>query len=476
VAVLAFTDLSPKHDQDYFSDGMAEEILNALVQIQDLRVAGRTSSFFYKGRNEDLRTIGKALGVANVLEGSVRTQGNRVRITAQLVRSSDGIHRWSKTYDGTLDDVFKLQDQIARAIADELKPVLEGTQKTVLVQQATTSPEAYALYLRATEVLNLRDYARAADAVAWLEQALVLDPKFVRAQSQLALLQMVVNIRDPRNAAEAERHARIAIAMDPTLAQPVYVLGLIRRFARNYVDARPYLERALRMAPRDASTHMYLGQWLIVTGYTKQGIAELERAIAIDPMLPNAVNWLGYQALYAGDIARAETLFQRTDALGLSLAKSGLGEIALARGNAAEARRLMAIPSRGNPSRCGSAGPVPIDTVLAGAIDGDAAAQARALQLVEQCLATHPDPVPAWTVLSLLRLKQHARGLEVFAGKTSQDDAGIAFRIWSPDGAPVRRLPQFADAARRIGWTAAWDKYGPPDTCTRSSPGRYACR
>ena len=176
IAVLAFTDLSPKHDQDYFSDGMSEEILNALAQIRDLRVAGRTSAFFYKGRNEDLRSIGKALGVAHILEGSVRTQGEKVRITAQLIRSADGIHLWSHTYDGDLSNVFTLQDQIARAIADELQVVLEGEQKTQLVAQATTSPEAYQLYLRASEVLNKRDYMRAKDAVAWLEQALKLDP------------------------------------------------------------------------------------------------------------------------------------------------------------------------------------------------------------------------------------------------------------------------------------------------------------
>jgi TolB-like protein len=151
IAVLAFTDLSPKHDQDYFSDGVSEEILNALVRVQDLKVAGRTSSFYYKGKNVDLRTIGKALGVAHVLEGSVRTQGERVRITAQLIRTTDGIHLWSKDFDGTLDDVFKLQDRVARAIVDELKPMLVGDQKTQLVAQATSDPEAYRLYLQASE-------------------------------------------------------------------------------------------------------------------------------------------------------------------------------------------------------------------------------------------------------------------------------------------------------------------------------------
>src|SRR5471032_241986 len=129
IAVLPFTDLSPAHDQEYFSDGMAEEILDALAQVTDLKVAGRTSSFYFKDKNEDLRAIGKALGVANILEGSVRKQGDKVRITAQLIRTEGGFHLWSESYDGSMTNVFELQERIARAIADQLKVVLVGDQK-----------------------------------------------------------------------------------------------------------------------------------------------------------------------------------------------------------------------------------------------------------------------------------------------------------------------------------------------------------
>jgi TolB-like protein len=475
IAVLAFTDLSPKHDQDYFSDGMSEEILNALAQVRDLRVAGRTSSFFYKGRNADLRTIAKALGVAHVLEGSVRTQGNRVRITAQLIRGSDGIHLWSKQYDGEMTDVFKLQDQIARAIADELQVALVGTQKSQLVAEATRNPEAYRLFLRASEVLHKRDYARAKEAIAWLEEAIALDPSFVRAQSQLALLQMVVNVRDPQHIAEGEKHARAALAKDPNLAQAVYVLGLVERYKRRFAQSRPWFERAVQMQPRDASAHMYLGQGLIINGHTKAGIAELDRAIAIDPMLPNAVNWRAYQYLFAGDIDNAQALFARTDSLGLTLAKQGLGDLQALRGNFVEARRLMAMSPKTNPALCGMTGPAQYDALYAGTVGGDAAAQARSMQMIDACLATEPDEVPAWTVVSLMRLKQHARALEVFAAHMTSDDAGVALRVWAPDAAPMRRLPQFSDAAERIGWVDAWEKYGPPDRCERTAPRQYRC-
>ena len=476
IAVLAFTDLSPKHDQDYFSDGVSEEILNALSRVQDLKVAGRTSSFYYKGKNVDLRSIGTALGVAHVLEGSVRTQGQQVRITAQLIRTSDGFHLWSKNFDGELTDVFKLQDQVARAIVDELKPMLEGSQKTTLVAQATNDPEAYRLYLRATELLNRRDYAHAQDAIDWLEEALRRDPKFVRAQSQLALVHMVVNIRDEKSAAEAERHARAAMAADPLLAQPVYVLGLVHRYARRHAEARPFFDRAVAMEPRDPSTHMYLGQWLIVNGYTRQGIAELDRAIALDPMLPNAVNWRGYQYLYSGDLDSAQALFERTTALGLSLAKSGLGELARARGDFPAARRLFADALNASRNACGTAAPDQFERLTDGFFGADAAAQARSRAVVDDCVASRPAFTPAWAIIALMRLGDHERALALYARQPSSDDSGVAMRVWGPDGAPVRTLPGFNAAADKLGFVDAWEKFGPPDLCTRTAPRTYACR
>jgi TolB-like protein len=160
IAVLAFADLSPDRDQEYFGDGIAEEILNALVRLPGLRVAGRTSSFHFKGRNEDLRTIGATLGVAHILEGSVRKQGERLRITAQLVRSADGFHLWSETYDGTDADIFALQERIAREVTRELKVALGTREDQRLVNAGTANPEAYALYLRATGIFNRREAER----------------------------------------------------------------------------------------------------------------------------------------------------------------------------------------------------------------------------------------------------------------------------------------------------------------------------
>ena len=186
IAVLPFTDLSPAHDQEYFSDGMAEEILDALAQLSDLKVTGRTSSFYFKGKNEDLRTIGKAFGVANILEGSVRKQGEKVRITAQLIQTETGFHLWSESYDGNLTDVFELQERIARAIAEHLKVVLIGDQKTRLAQKGTQSTEAHQQYLRGQFFWHQRGYQNLQNAVTAYKAALVADPDYADAWAGLA--------------------------------------------------------------------------------------------------------------------------------------------------------------------------------------------------------------------------------------------------------------------------------------------------
>ena len=215
--MLAFADLSPQHDQDYFSDGIAEEILNALAQVKDLKVAGRTSSFSFKGKNEDLRIIGATLGVAHVLEGSVRKQGDKVRITAQLIRSKDGFHLWSETYDGDLKDVFALQERIAQSITEKLAVVLSGKQAAQLVNAGTSNPEAYALYLKATATFDKRDGAHMPEAIKQLQQAVALDPGYARAYSRLATLQAILPTYVPSELAH-RRRIRLPVAQSSSSA------------------------------------------------------------------------------------------------------------------------------------------------------------------------------------------------------------------------------------------------------------------
>ncbi|MFU8878508.1 MAG: hypothetical protein ACNA7E_10230, partial [Wenzhouxiangellaceae bacterium] len=233
IAVLPFADLSPEGDQQYFSDGIAEEILNLLAQVRDLTVIGRTSSFAFKGKNVDLREIGETLGVAYLLEGSVRKAGDDLRITAQLVRTDTGAHLWSESYDRRLENVFAIQSEIATAIADALRVSLVGGDDAAPVAQIAASIPAYERFLQARRLIQGRTRAGIEAARALLDEAMALDPDYApahaaAAQAVLLLAASPTSYGDiPLDQAVAEAQPLIdrALALDPNLAEAHAVQG-----------------------------------------------------------------------------------------------------------------------------------------------------------------------------------------------------------------------------------------------------------
>ncbi len=476
IAVLAFENMSSDKDNEYFSDGIAEEILNSLSKVEDLRVAGRTSSFSFKGRHVDLREIGTTLGVAHVLEGSVRKQGDKVRITAQLIRSADGIHLWSETYDGTLDDVFALQEKIARAITRELKVVLSGEQATRLVNAGTENTDAYALYLQASAIFNNRNGARYHDAIAALGKATTLDPSYARAYARLASLYVVLpNYAEVDVIAVQEellRYARKASELDPTLAEPYAAIGFsYGKFARRLVDQRKAFDRALELDPDDATANFWFGLSLIKAGYRERGLALIDRALVNDPMLPNALRWRGILYFYAGDIDRAEQFLDRARDAGLTFADYSLAEIVDSRGNKSEALKLAIKGSEAFFSRLS----VPERIVLAEGLYADAAARERALAFVETYLAQPHKSLYGQFLALLVRLNEPARALAVVRTTQTSDTTDFFVQLWSPQGRPVRLLPGFNDFLGEFGFIELWDEYGAPDLCRKNAKGEYVC-
>ena len=475
IAVLPFTDLSPTHDQEYFSDGMAEEILNALAKVKELKVAGRTSSFSFKGKNADMRIIGKALAVATVLEGSVRKQGEKVRITAQLIQAEDGYHLWSESYDGDLSDVFELQERIARAITDQLKVVLQGDQQVRLVPVATTNPEAYALYLQATGIFNRREGPRFPEAIAELDQALKLDPKFARAHSRLAAIHALEPVYVPSMAdqslAAAEREAALAIELDPTLAEPHAVLAIAYNQRAHYTDGRAAIERALAIDPDDVTANFWAGVGSVNTGYTAQGSASLDHVLSIDPLMPNALLWRGIQYVYAGDIDRAEVLIRRAADTGLLHSGVGMHMVLAARGDKPGAIKQLADGLR----VLGAGLPAEAADTIASGVYGDAAAHAKALALIDSYLSTHQQYIPGILSYSLLLMGEYDRALALIARRVSSNDAVYFHFLWSPQGRAIRAKPEFAAFIKKSGLTDLWDKYGAPDACRREGAGEYVC-
>lgn len=471
IAVLPFVDLSPAHDQEYFSDGIAEEILNALVKLKGLKVAGRTSSFSFKGRNEDLRNVGRMLSVAHVLEGSVRKHGDRVRITVQLIQTCDGYHLWSEKFDGDLSDVFELQERIAHAIARELDVLLHGQQR--LVPVATTDPEAYALYLEASSIYNRRDVAHLAQAAEMLTQAIALDPRFARAHARLAAVHALQSNSSGADmdviVATVMKEAAQASALDPGLGEPYTAIAVACHHAHRFIEGRGALETAQKLQPDDAAVWYWSGTLLLMDGYAALACEWLDRCLSLDPLYPAAMLWRGVGYLMAGDFNHAERLFEQARGAGLVHAGLSMHEITAAQGHPREAAvqlaRGMVFLAAGLPKET-------LD-VLAHGVYGDGADRARALALIDEFVTTRPASLPGAIPYALLLMGETTRALDLGRRWRSANDVLYYHRLWMPAMRSARGSPQFHAFVREMGLVALWDRYGPPDGAQRDVAGEY---
>ena len=307
IAVLPFVSMSSDPENEYFTDGITEEILNALVKFDDLKVTARTSSFVFKGKHEDVREIGRTLDVGAVLEGSVRKAGNRVRITAQLVDTADGYHLFSNSYDRVLEDIFAVQDEIARTIARELRvlfPVV-GARTPTTVRKPTESSEAYSLYLRGLHYWNQWTPNTTQEALGHFRDALTLDPDFALAYTGVArcYTHLGTSGRLPGEEAypAAQEAAQRAIELNPEIAESHISLGLVRLFYDwDLAAARSFLERAIELNPGSAEARHWAGTCYTASGHFDELLETAEVAASLDPLSLLALDALGSAHLVAG--------------------------------------------------------------------------------------------------------------------------------------------------------------------------------
>jgi TolB-like protein len=321
IAVLPFTDMSPGKDQEYFADGVAEEILNSLAQVEGLRVAGRTSSFAFKGKGEDVAAIAKRLRVTSVLEGSVRKEGNRVRITAQLVNAAEGYHLWSRTFERDLSDVFAVQDDIARAVAEALQVRLQPSWETSIRGRRTASPDAYEHYLRAVLLLGRYRLRDTVQAQAELGQAVELDPGYGLAWSELGtawalLSDWAAPAEQPGLQRRAMEAADKGVELAPDQADAWARRGLLKmQVAWDWGGAAGDIERALAIKPRDVSANEARSRLLSVRGQLPEAITLASRVASLDPL--SLSGWLRLHTLQvaSGDATRAREALAQAEAV-----------------------------------------------------------------------------------------------------------------------------------------------------------------
>jgi len=473
-AVLPFVNMSSDPEQEYFSDGLSEEILNLLAKIPSLKVIGRTSSFAFKGKNEDLRLIGQALGVNTVLEGSVRKSGHEIRITAQLIDVSDGAHIWSETYNRTLNDIFAVQDDVAAAIIDALQ-IHIGTNPTR--GRPTENTEAYALFLRARASLTAWETGNAIELV---REAIELDPKFAEAYELLANVYWSQGGTDVKSA-EAQKlmgeAAAKALAIDPDLvfAQALYESGNLDTYS--YLGEIEALERAVREQPGNPATLGALIYDLMEAGYLREALHLAERLVELEP-LSLVANQRLFESLYAvGRTSDAIAAMERTGQLNLGGMNWAFGVVNLAetRDDIAIANFEADLEQRGLPGNW-------VRELVTSARD-PATGQAYLDRRIPEIIASMPEE-DAYNMQGLLSMwylqfgfldRQFELILDFDLNDSTWTEADIP--VWT--GTVFRRLgftahPKYLEVAESIGIIDVWERRGPPDYCDNID-GQWVC-
>jgi len=383
IAVLPFVNMSGDPAADYFSDGISEEILNVLAGTPELQVAARTSSFAFKGQQKELPLIARELKVRMVLEGSVRRQDQKVRITAQLIDAKTGFHLWSETYDRDLKDIFAIQDEIAHAIGEKMKVQLGGARQGGGASAGTKSIEAHDHFLRGIALWQRRREAELWQAVEEFEAAIAADPTYASAYGGLALVYSVIGDYSARisyqdTLSRATDAAEMALALDPSLPEAYAALANAANVDRRRATARALFQRAIALRLSFATAHQWLGTATMAGGDPAAGLVALERASALDPRSLVVGENLAFVLTALGRNTEARTVCERVLALEPDYAwcRYRIGMAELLGGNHAAARPfLLRAAELQNPSA------EPLVRVLLDALDGRGDRQALARRL-----------------------------------------------------------------------------------------------
>jgi len=480
IAVLPFANLSEQRENEHFSDGLTEELMMDLARLTSLRVISRTSAMRFKDTALGVREIGDELGVAYVVAGSVRRDGDRVRITAQLVDARTDQHVWSNSYDSQLVDIFSIQRNIAAQIASSLRAALPllvrdegaGTQPTHNLQ-------AYQLYLEGKHLYHNRFGAGGADRLARsatvLQQAVELDPRFARAWAALALTSATlapsgrnapVDVDDA--AARAQTAAAQAVALDPNAADAYVARGMLHIERLRWAEAERSFLAALQAEPQNAPAHDWYGTLLVSVGRSQEAERILRRSAELDPVNARTLHWLADALRNSGKMEESRLQAQRSVDLGMPVSSIGVYLYHLLQQEWEQAITYQEAALRGQRQDPAHIRPlvaaVRDPSLTRAALDTAAAVRARdpgAGRLVYAFLYDLADPTAALDAMEAML--QEGEGLYSL------------WRVWEPQLTHVRNDSRFRDIARRTGLIEYWRDYGWPDLC-RPDGETFTCR
>ena len=492
IAVLPFVNLSADPAQAFFSDGVAEEILNLLANVPGLKVISRTSSFSFRGQQLDLQTIARRLGVSYVVEGSVQAAGGRVQVTAQLIDAASDAHLWSQSYERKLADVFAIQSDVAGQIAHSLKIAMGADEAATLGRRPTRDMEAWQLFLKARErMLGRKSPEDMHSALADVDTALERDPGFARAHSLRALVLAALVSWDRGGGASSVEAARAterqwdgalraadrALQLDPRLGEPYAVRALYDQAHSRFAEAEHNFNEALLRAPGNADAHNWHSELLLSAGYLARGFAEAQRAAALDPLSPIIAmesafagmickrpdvvdaylaraqdnGWVGMElnairggvAMQRGDLEHAEALYLAAMPANAAQMRMSFAAIRHRKIDAATRAMLASLMAYGPPG----AGRLPVEVQA---------------QDIDAAIATLYGTVAADSLLAPDGSGGPVRMSEGYQGASMSI---LSEDWWMPQASAMRRDPRFVQFARDIGLLAFWRSNGWPDLC-----------
>ncbi len=317
IAVLPFKNMSADPEQNYFCEGLAEELINVLTQVEGLRVVARTSAFSFQGKEIDIREIGRKLNVENVLEGSVRKAGKKLRITAQLISVADGYHLWSERFDREMTDVFAIQDEIAQAVAARMKTGLEGEKTEGLAKRYTDNVEAYHLYLKGVYWRRMLTVDRVSKSIEYFNRAIEKDPGYALAYAGLAYVYQILHFYSPSPSKDlyprALEAARKALDLDDSLAEAHEAMGVIKSYWEwDWEGAEKELRRTLEINPNYIWAHFHFANLHLYNGRFDEALAGLKRIHDLDPLNPAFIRTMAECHLQAGRLRDAEESAKET--------------------------------------------------------------------------------------------------------------------------------------------------------------------